>query len=277
MKKRILSIFLILLTVLGLTVSALPIWGETLEDSLHDPNMERVKDNADDTVIVLYCGSLSYCLEKNMTVYDFLDAVPNILYAKRYMVISGEGEDRQIIYKRIPRTSDEVRYESSGMSDYPRDDWSSLVDYVLQPEALFDDSVVVQEIYCVDEMPQSCQIYYVTDQGDYVLFKTESTAEDSYLFPLEEYLVFSADYREMNRAQSVDENGEPLSGGSGGSGELPYDIEQYNVKNLHLNAAISPALPKWVIPTAIVAGVAVLGTAIVWAVASKKKSRRASM
>ena len=120
-------------------------------------------------------------------------------------------------------------------------------------------------------------IYYVTDQGDYVLFKTESTAEESYLFPLEEYLVFSADYREMNRAQSVDENGDHLVIGNGGSGELPYDIEQYNVKNLDWNGAISPALPKWVIPTAIVAGVAVLGTVIVWAVASKKKARRVSV
>lgn len=277
MKKRILPIVLIMMTVLSLLVSTLPVFGETLEDSLHDPDMERVKDHSDDTVIVLYCGSLSYCLEKNMTVYEFLDAVPNILYSKRYMVIFGEGEDRQITYKRILQSSDEVRYESSGMGDYPLDDWSSLVDYVLHPETLFDDSVAVQEIYCVDEAPNACQIYYVTDQGDFVLFKTESTAEASYLFPLAEYLVFSADYREKNRSESVDENGDWVGIGDGGSGELPYDIEQYNVKNLHLTAANSSALPKWVIPASVVAGVAIVGGVIVCAVVSKKKAHRRSV
>lgn len=274
MKKSMLSILLILLMVLGLTVSALPIWGETLEDSLHDPDMERVKDNPDDTVIVLYRGSLSYALRKSMTMTEFLDSVPNILNTKRYMVISGEGENYQITYKHIMQ-NDEVWGESAVQGGFIFTEWSGLVDYVLHPETLFDDSVEVQKIYCGDEVPEVC-IYYVTDQGDYVLFKTESTAEDSYLFPLEEYIAFATDYLEKKHEATRDENGD-LVGIGIAPGELPYDIEQYNVKNLHLNAAISPALPKWVIPTAIVAGVAVLGTAIVWAVASKKKSRRASM
>lgn len=274
MKKSMLSILLILLMVLGLTVSALPIWGETLEDSLHDPDMERVKDNPDDTVIVLYRGSLSYALRKSMTMTEFLDSVPNILNTKRYMVISGEGENYQITYKHIMQ-NDEVWGESAVQGGFIFTEWSGLVDYVLHPETLFDDSVEVQKIYCGDEVPEVC-IYYVTDQGDYVLFKTESTAEDSYLFPLEEYIAFATDYLEKKHEATRDENGD-LVGIGIAPGELPYDIEQYNVKNLHLNAAISPALPKWVIPTAIVAGVAVLGTAIVWAVASKKKARRASM
>ena len=55
-------------------------------------------------------------------------------------------------------------------------------------------------------------IYYITEKGDYVLYKEYADSTATYLFPIEEFSAACAKYREEKRKSLVDENGEVRKG-----------------------------------------------------------------
>ena len=76
---------------------------------------------------------------------------------------------------------------------------------------------------CGEPSHNGIYIYYVTDQGDFVLFKEYAISEKTYFFPLEEFTAAAAEYQEEKTKNLYDENGNERIGA---------DIRFEDVKNV---------------------------------------------
>lgn len=69
--------------------------------------------------------------------------------------------------------------------------------YALNPSQVFGTFAEVYNVYCFDSTSTTgdAAIYYITDKGDYVLYKQNFVSEwddaDAYLFPTEDFRAFS--------------------------------------------------------------------------------------
>lgn len=92
---------------------------------------------------------------------------------------------------------------------------------------------LIENIVCLSEEASygALLIYYVTDIGDYILFKENAESEDTYLFPIADFRSFAAEYYEWLLSQPVaDESGNALKGLDGNSSNIEsiFNISKYS-------------------------------------------------
>ncbi len=129
----------------------------------------------------------------------------------------------------------------------------------------------IANIVCLSEEASygAILIYYVTDIGDYVLFKETAESDDVYLFPLAAFRSFAAEYYEwLFSKQTVDENGNTKKATEDGPSDIKsvFGIDRYliaNKTNAYRNFPV-------VILSIIIVIIAVILTVALFAIRHKK-------
>lgn len=190
--KQIIFFFIFITLIMSLV---LPVFAHST-DSLYieTDEISRLNVNEKDTIIKLFCGSFMKSFSLKNNIADIVSD-DNVLY----MVIKDskeikyykdrDGEFNRIIYGFIP-------------------DWSEFYEYAFSPNTVFDSDVNVEQVYCLsgEASHDGVYIYYVTNKGEYVLFKEYLAADEMYLFPIEDFYLFSAAVYE-NRVLFKDADG----------------------------------------------------------------------
>lgn len=164
--------------------------------------VSQVQDSDSDTVVTLYNGYYTWMFAERMTVQEMVASA----LEEYYMVIS----PRNVKYRHFWKDGELYDISlASGVSD-----WSDFISYALSPEQVFGPSVEIYNIYCLDGQPSYdlVYIYYVTSEGDYVLFKEHLSYEDSYLVPVEDFYEIAE--IKVASYNGISESGEFLFGGS---------------------------------------------------------------
>lgn len=152
-------------------------------DSLHLNSEEesQLDVSSDDTVVKLFCGSFmkDFSAQKDIT---------NIVEKSEimYLIVKSSGE---IVYKNYHNGEIVELNPLNRISD-----WSDFYTYAISSNSVFDSSVKVNEVYCLngESSHDGVYIYYDTNEGDYILFKEYLSADESYLFPISDFYEFSA-------------------------------------------------------------------------------------
>ena len=100
-------------------------------------------------------------------------------------------------------------------------DWSEFYKYAVYPERVFGAFTEVYNVYCLNgnASHDGVYIYYVTDKGDYVLYKEFLSSSEQFLFPVEDFYVYAKDVWELRFS--------PDGVDGGGMPELSEDILNY--------------------------------------------------
>ena len=207
--QRILCFFVALLILLSCTVVAS---GAVDYDSVNIPPDEfsSVQESKKDIVVKLYNSSYMKGFSQGKSVEEMISTSLQTVY----MVIEQPFKNN-ITYKAY--------YKDGKLYDlaFPTD-WSEFYIYAISTDLVFDSSIKVNKVYCLDGEPShnGVYIYYETNKGDYVLFKEYLTAEDTYLFPIEDFRDF---------AKAVCEENERNKGADGGEKNINeiYDLDSY--------------------------------------------------
>lgn len=175
------SLILLLATIICVASFILPVAADST-DSLHLNSEEESQLNvsSDDTVVKLFCGSF-------MKDFSTQEDITNIVEKSEimYLIVKSSGE---IVYKNY--------YDGEIVELNPLNrvsDWSNFYTYAVSSNTVFDSSVKVNEVYCLngESSHDGVYIYYDTDHGKYVLFKEYLSADESYLFPISDFYEFS--------------------------------------------------------------------------------------
>lgn len=110
--------------------------------------------------------------------------------------------------------------------EYGISDWSDFYKYAVSQNKVFGSFVKVNAVYCLDGEPShdGVYIYYDTDDGQYVLYKSHLSAEKTYLFPISDFYEFSEEVNNERRAKK------DLIIGFPSSIEELCDVEDYVLK-----------------------------------------------
>lgn len=181
------------------------------EDSvmLNSSEKELVQNTSKDTIVKLYSGSFmkGFSLQQSM---DDIIKDKNILY----MIISGKDN---IIYKNYSK-GEIIEVNPSMLIS----DWKEFYLYAVSPNLVFESSVEIYNIYCLNGEPSHDGVYicYSTNKGDYVLYKEYLASESEYLFPLEDFYAFAKTvYEDRLLHKDSDGGGTPID-------EL-FDLNKY--------------------------------------------------
>lgn len=208
---------------------------------------ELVRNKPSEKVIKLYNGYYMPRFSEQQDIHTMLADALEV----SYMVISG----KQIQYKHIYEGKiTNVTYREST-------DWREFYTYAVSPELVFEPSIEIYNTYCLDgsSSHNGVYIYYVTNKGNYVLYKEFLTYEEMYLFPLEDFYRVAKviqDDRYLHRNE--DGGGTPVS-------EL-VDLNQYIFTPRNHSAA-------W-IPYVVISAVVLVGAVIVICLIIKKKGKK---
>ena len=203
--KRIMAI--VLASMVMVTFSLPVLARET--DSIHLESEERSLLNAspEDTVVKVYSNDIIRNFESRKDIADIL-ADSEIMY----MIVKDSGYISYYNFYKGQLT--ELRKET-GVPD-----WSEFYTYAVFPSLVFESTIKVEQVYSMDSMSlwDEVAIYYVTDCGDYILYKEYVTAPETYLFPLDDFYLY---------AESVVlSKGDGYSDG-GVSNDESFDLESY--------------------------------------------------
>lgn len=212
MKKNALCI---ILAILISTFVSLDVFAADSEDSLKISNdiTDAITNSADDVVIRLYNNRYIKRFAERQTISEQIEAVCKY-NMEVFMVIEPSGS---ITYKK--RWQDGF----SNITARPYSDWSEFYIYAKYPNLIFDSTVEVTNVYCLDGTPshEHVYIYYATNEGDYVLFKESLNDEKMYLLPLNDFYDF-ADAVWSEQKKYLD-----YEGGGGETIHELYDLEPY--------------------------------------------------
>ena len=171
-----------------------------------DPNeVEIFKQSDSDRVIKLYGLSFMHLFAEGADIESFK------VHEELNMVISPFNGIR---YMRMRNGN--LEHVTISVSD-----WSEFYKYAVYPERVFGAFTEVYNVYCLngDASHDGVYIYYVTDKGDYVLYKEFLSSNEQFLFPVEDFYVYAKDVWELRLSQA-DRDG-------GGMPELSEDILNY--------------------------------------------------
>lgn len=133
-----------------------------------------LKTNSDDMIIKLYYAGFVFDFSQGKDIASIIEK-SNIIYLVKL-------NDGMILYKR---------YHNGELVDvsFAERSWDPLFKYVISPELVFDQSVIINSIYCLNGTTtfDGGAIYYDTDHGIYVLFKWCGNPKETYLFPLSDF------------------------------------------------------------------------------------------
>lgn len=148
----------------------------TFSDSIYDVINTANKNNT----IKIYNGTFMHLFAERKNIEEIITdesllapyyAVQGIFSSPEYYYV--DGEDSQKIGINPPEIGSTLRYITSPLM-------------VLNQVSPF---ISVQNVYYLngDASHDGIYIYYKTNKGDYVFYKEYATAEESYLFPLEDF------------------------------------------------------------------------------------------
>lgn len=178
--------FFIYITTVMLLIMCLPlsICAEGNYDSINIDPQERqtVQTSDDDTVIKLYSGIFIKVFSEKKEINTIISG-QNIL-EEIYMLKT----DDVIKYKHFYNDTLVEITQTHHLSG-----WNQFSTYAISPDNVFDSSVTVNNIYCLsgESSHDGVYIYYVTDKGDYVLYKEYLSSDKEYLFPINDFYDFA--------------------------------------------------------------------------------------
>lgn len=289
--KRVLIVCVILVVLLNLTTLA---QASELYDSINVPQekkeliyADRINEESD--IIRIY--ECPHTLDKFADGWNVLA----IAYASNevYMVPL-DPVDRFAYFTYV---EDNIS-KGCKPSIYTEGFWT-VYQYILHPELVFDSSVQVQNVFCFyDDLHDSHDglcIYYITDQGDYILYKMWSGAEEMYLFTAEEFYPLTEALIELRQ--------ENLKYGAGldmldsvcdieqyrfnpdqqsddrGNDEPNQDPQEPTQPGDHTDSTNPPtapddsiAPPAWILPVVICGSIVVVGAIAAVVLLKKRKS-----
>ena len=207
------SLILLLITAICVTFFIVPVAADST-DSLHLTAEEesQLDLTSDDMVVKLFCGSF-------MKDFSAQEDITNIVEESEimYLIVKSSGE---IVYKNYHDGNIVELNPLNRISD-----WSDFYTYAISSNTVFDSSVKVNKVYCLngESSHDGVYIYYDTDEGEYILFKEYLSADESYLFPISDFYEFSAAvYNDRLLHKDAD-------GGGAAIDEL-FDVENYLFK-----------------------------------------------
>jgi hypothetical protein len=236
MKTKFICVFFSILMVVlsfSLTVHA------EQYDSLRLPENERtdMAEAPDDTVIKLYVGIFYDNFAKGQSIEEITSGNSNLTDRLiTYLIISPtEG------YTKMKQYYNGTVSRIRGDTNVFIPEWAAFSNYATTPELVFDSSVQVNATYCLDASSShhGVCIYYVTNQGDYVLYKqylTDDCAE--YLFPSTNFYEFCEAIDNELRKNSDLTGGAPI--------EELYDLTPYKFEPRQENAS-NASLWLWIV------------------------------
>ena len=183
MKRLLLFILLIGVCVFCLA-SCFQSSDAKLHDSIHLTAEERslLNTSEDDVVLKVFYGDFTseFAMQKDIETITKDSAIA-------YWIVHSDGTHEG---KKIDN-GEAARISGSSWDEY----WCELFRYAVSPNAVFDSSVRILEVYCIDSSNSylGSHIYYVTDHGIYVLIKTDARTEEF-------YLVSGSDFSKMTKA-----------------------------------------------------------------------------
>ena len=202
--KRIMAI--VLASMVMVTFSLPVLARET--DSIHLESEERSLLNAspEDTVVKVYSNDIIRNFESRKDIADIL-ADSEIMY----MIVKDSG---YISYYNFYKGQLTELWKETGVPD-----WSEFYTYAVFPSLVFESTIKVEQVYCLNGMsPWDVAIYYATDHGNYILYKKHLKVPETYLFPLNEFCLYAGSV--------VRSKGDGYSD-SGVSNDESFDLEPY--------------------------------------------------
>ena len=179
--KRIMGCLLILSCMCCLYCKAVAV---PTEDSLHisEEALEILRSVGAYPVYRIYREDALVFFGKQTPISDLTTVCTNYLYK-----LEGGNSYKEIKDgKVLPTSSTEFR-------------WCEWDQYVLNPELIFGAEIDVYNIYCFDDsdsLDPVC-IYYVTNQGDYVLISEFMWTNDVHLFPANVFYQYMSEVYEL--------------------------------------------------------------------------------
>lgn len=201
MKMKKIFIWTILIGFM-LIFGCVPVRAEECYDSVNIPPKEKqlVQDSPSDTVTKLYTGMFMGAFSEKQDIQAMTsEAVKKKDAVEEYLVQSDDGgtELRQIIEDEWVFTIGPSVGEAG---------WGTFVTYARSPDKVFDFPVTVSNVYCLNGVRNhnGAYIYYVTDKGDYVLYKEWLDDDKEYLLPVEKFYDFAKIIYEERRKSNGD-------------------------------------------------------------------------
>lgn len=266
------KLLLLLLMISCLGMCTLPAYASSAEtpplpsenlDSFHLTGKEKndFQIKISDTVVRLYNGYYMHSFAEEMPIAEI---IKKRCIEYEYMILPAIGKARYMHYWQ-----DGKPYQILELHNLS--DWKEFYRYAANPHLVLNSTVKVSEVYCLTGAPSydGVYIYYVTDHGDYILYREYLTAPAQYLFPIQEFYGVA---KKIAESRVGEINGEFVDG-CGGSIEEVCDATLYQVS---FRSEESAAFP-WGWVAAGAAGVLVIGgTAIALLCWKKKKASKAS-
>lgn len=180
MKKRIFAILLCLfMTFCQVNVYAASPYDSVILDSDEE---DSVKKHEYERVIKAYENFFWLEFAKEKDIYKIVEDSNS----NGYFVYSFSNPIRAfgMTPKRYLRDGEIIDHTDSSNTDLK----GEFFKYAIYPEYVLGPNVCVIETYCLDGQMtgEGCFIYYVTDNGDFVLHKHGVANDDLYLFPAQE-------------------------------------------------------------------------------------------
>lgn len=181
--KRLVT--LILVFIICVTFLIIPTSAETYDpyDSRYITSEEKAQlaipnggVTYDEEIIKLYYGMFLYSFAQQKDIMSIIETKLQL-----YMIVTDS------VYINVMRI-----YEGRG-DIFGGPEWMGFYTYTKYPNLVFDSSVKVDKIYCLDGLGNydGAYIYYETDHGVYVLFTKYETYEEVYLFPLSDFYEYA--------------------------------------------------------------------------------------
>lgn len=257
---------LMLLMISSLCISTISVYAASAETPLlPSENLDSIKltekekndlqIKSSDTAIRMYNSMYTPFFAEGMSIDEILTH-NSMSYI--YMIKSITGKIRYMHYWRDGNT-----YKITNGIPI---DWSDFYRYAVTPHLVLDSTIQVKAVYCLhgEANYDGAYIYYVTNQGDYILYREYASADAQYLIPVQELYGIAKKVVDSNK----ETGDELLYGGSPVITEL-CDLSAYQVPFQTEEATSFP----WGWVAAGAAGVLMIGgTAIALLYKKKKKT-----
>ena len=145
---------------------------------------------------------VAYDLAKNREIQDMAAGAYDVIYIRTDLSLKKITDGKAVNCEVWNGTSEAIDFFMQNVNRGSE---------ILRSRSVF---ARVQEVYCFESIYHNTPIYiyYVTDKGDYLLFKFYSAAEETYLVPVEEFREEMRAYF-SSHGGGVDSNGVPVNGG----------------------------------------------------------------
>ncbi len=182
--KRISVVFLFITAMAAASMPLLkPAAATSLSDSLRigRDTLELLVSGDEDIVMRLYCG-------------NFMDGFAE---GESIAALTGEEYVSEQVYMTRPKRGHEVyRTIKDGevhALDGGEPDGRSVYEIVSSPERILPGGARVENVWCLYG-GDGIYIYFVTNRGDYVYYKSSIEAEEEYVLPAEKFTEFARSF-----------------------------------------------------------------------------------